>query len=119
MTLRHAIGLSAAVGLAVCLIFIALEELREIRGDIIGETLLRFLDVRFMFWPTSIGLIGIGAAPRWSPGAVVILGLTAVTNAAVYAVLGSLTWLGFKVHRTFLVVVALAVGFWWWSVFQG
>jgi hypothetical protein len=93
LSLRRALGISAIVGFLVPVIFEVLFAILELGTP---DSLDAFVTWRLCLWPTSIGLIGIGALPNWSFPALLIAFCSAVLNMPIYMAAGLLCWLAAK-----------------------
>jgi hypothetical protein len=113
MNLSKAAAFSAILGLTISSVFVVGWEL-VLAVPHTSENIFHYVQMRMAFWPSSILLMAIGASPRWSISSIVIVLISASINASLYAVLGSLIWLGLRKSLAFLIVAATAIaGFVW------
>jgi hypothetical protein len=108
----------AALGLAVPVVLQLLAKTLDNMEAVPSSALSAFDYVQLMLWPTPMIML-----PADEPGSPDLnsfgpFTLATLGNAAVYAVLAGLTWLGVKRSRWFLVLpVAVVAGLWYvvWS----
>lgn len=92
MKLKQALMISAVIGFAIPVAFtIAFSILEQTHADV-SRLEWTYLMPRSYLWPTSIGLIAIGAAPNWSAFALLVCLIAALLNIPVYMLIGTLLW---------------------------
>jgi hypothetical protein len=97
------VGGFAAVGAAVAVLVNIAASLSEKNLSFPSDTI--GTKIALMLFPPWIGGMAIEGTSYWDP---VFFELAAL-NAALYAFLGFMTWLGIKKHRAFLFIEALLV----------
>jgi hypothetical protein len=109
-------SLSGAVGSAIAVVLglvgLLLNKFFPYVHAYLGMTVER---VFLMFWPASIGLMGLDNAT----GIGLIFGtiFLILTNALLYFLLGAMLWYGAARHKAFLIApIVIIAGLWSWVI---
>lgn len=73
---------------------------------------LMVFKLQLLLWPTSVMMLA-AANPQSAPG---IFVFSMAANAGLYALLGTLVWLGLRKHAAFFLIAGIGWGVIWWKL---
>ena len=83
---------------------------------IMGSLNIRFFYISFMFWPASLGSIVLAREVGITWRVIQVYTEMIVVNIVLYAIIGTITWLGIHKNRFILFLLVMAIGFGWYKV---
>jgi hypothetical protein len=109
------VAIFSGVGLGIPILFSLYWQLAD-RFFEAGQQSTFLLKLQLLFWPSSMFMMGtVGASTSDS---VKMWLLSASANVVVYAIIGSLFWLGINKNKMFLVFAFVAIGFGWYKLWN-
>ena len=109
------VAIFSGVGLGIPILFSLYWQLADRFFEAVQQSTF-LLKIQLLFWPSSMFMMGTAGAI--TSDSLKMWLLSAGTNVIVYAIVGSLFWLGIHKNKVFLALAIVAIGFGWYKLWN-